>query len=152
MVQKYLRLMESHLSIVRLNFCDTMVLFRKCFPCLQVEEAYFLLSSPKDSGLMLRFLIHLELSFMQSNSMKSICILPHTGMHVIWPTYYVKYAVFFLDYIYWIFIKCKYPKSIDLCLCVLNLTVLISVFAFVPRTRCCYFIAVCCYLFITLVL
>lgn len=82
-VQKPFDFVESHLLIVGLNTCTIRVLFRKSsfMPVSSYLFHTFSCTRLRVSGLMLSFLINLELGFVQSGRYGSICILLHSVLY-----------------------------------------------------------------------
>ena len=80
-IKKLFSLMRSHLLSVILSTYITSVLFRK-LPSVPMSSRPFSTFYPiifSVSGLILRFLVHLELSFVHSEEYGSICVLLHAG-------------------------------------------------------------------------
>jgi len=92
-VQKPLSFMRPHLLRVNLSACANHVLFRKS-PPMPVLSLAFSSIGFSVSGLILRSLIYLELSFGQGDKYGSICNL-FINSYLVWPALLVEDAVFF---------------------------------------------------------
>jgi hypothetical protein len=79
-LQKLSSFMRPHLSIVDIRSRAIGVLFKKCPPVPMSWRLFPTLSSIRFnvSGFMLRFLIYLDLSFVQGDKYGTIFIHPHT--------------------------------------------------------------------------
>ena len=79
-LQKVFHFMRSHLLIFDLSDCAISVLFRKlslvpvCSRLTGLVNRTLLSMEFSVSGFMLRFLVHLDLSFVQNDMYRSICI------------------------------------------------------------------------------
>ena len=78
-LQKFLSFRRYQLIIVALSVCATGVIFRKWFPLLIHSRLLptFLSMRFSVTGVMVRYLIHLDLSFTHEDKYGSICILLH---------------------------------------------------------------------------
>ena len=95
-LQKLCNFMKSHLSILNLTAQAIAVLFRN-FPPVPISSRVFPTFSSINfsvSGLMLRSLIHLDVSFVQGDKNGSICILLH-GNRQLFQHHLLKMLSFF---------------------------------------------------------
>ena len=78
-LQKLFSFRRSYLLINSLSICATGVIYRKWSPVLMHSSILSTFFSMMFSvaGILLKFLIHLDLSFVHGNRYKSICILLH---------------------------------------------------------------------------
>ena len=111
-LEKLFSFMRSHLSIGDLNAWAIDVVFRKLSPEPRRSRLFPTFSSIRFSvsGFMLRSLIHLDLSYVQSNKIR-VYLHSSTCRHPVRPTSFVEDAFFLILYGFWLL--CTKPSAIN---------------------------------------
>ena len=130
---------------ILLSSCVISVLFKKLFsmPIHSRLSPTFSSIIFSVSSFMLKYLIHLCLSFVQVNRHESTCVLLHTSIQLDQAPF-VEDAFFFPLYISDFFTKNQVYGSVSIYICVFDLIPLINVYVFMA-IPCCFFIIIALY-------
>ena len=104
-LQKLFGFMRSHLLILDFSSCTISVLFRKLSPVPIISRLIPIFFSIRFSvsGFMLKFLNHLDLSFVQCDRYGSICLLLHEDISL--TSSYWKCCLFSSAYFWLLYLK-----------------------------------------------